>query len=90
MSVAAKENPIDLLLLDRSLTRLACMDPRQAQIVELRFFGGLSVEEIAKILGISPKAVKRNWALAKAWLYGDLRGQYDSASSPLAASQETL
>lgn len=64
----------DLLELDVALHRLAELDPRQARIVELRFFGGLSVEEAAAVLGISPKTVKRDWSMAKAWLHGELKG----------------
>jgi len=63
----------ELLKLDDSLDRLAALDPRQAKIVELRFFGGLTVEETAEVLGISPKTVKRDWSVAKAWLHGDLK-----------------
>jgi RNA polymerase sigma-70 factor, ECF subfamily len=64
-----------LLRLDEALERLAKLDPRQSKIVELRFFGGLSVEEAAEFLGISPKTVKRDWSVAKAWLHGELRQQ---------------
>lgn len=63
----------ELLALDDALDRLARLDPRQARIVELRFFGGLSVEEAAEVAGVSPKTVKRDWSLAKAWLYQELR-----------------
>jgi RNA polymerase sigma factor (TIGR02999 family) len=89
-AVAARENPIDLLLLDTSLSKLSAMDSRQAEIVNLRFFGGLSVEETAKLLGVSPKTVKRDWALAKAWLYGDMRGAHDSPSGTVAEDQGSL
>jgi RNA polymerase sigma-70 factor (ECF subfamily) len=64
---------LELVKLDQSLKRLAEIDPRQSKIVELRFFGGLTVEETAKVLGISPKTVKRDWNVAKAWLHGDLK-----------------
>jgi RNA polymerase sigma-70 factor, ECF subfamily len=67
------EHSEELLRLDEALNRLAKLDPRQGQVVELRFFGGLSVEETAESLNISPKTVKRDWAVAKAWLYGELR-----------------
>ncbi len=63
----------DLVRLDEALERLAKLDPRQSKIVELRFFGGLSVEESAEFLGISPKTVKRDWSMAKAWLHAELR-----------------
>jgi len=65
----------EVLAVDEALNRLAKIDPRQAEIVELRFYGGLSVEEAAKVLDISPKTVKRDWTIAKAWLYGDLKAQ---------------
>jgi RNA polymerase sigma-70 factor (ECF subfamily) len=52
---------------------LAKLDPRQSKIVELRFFGGLTVEKTAEVLGIWPKTVKRDWSVAKAWLHGDLK-----------------
>ncbi len=58
-----------LLALDAALEELATLDPRQARIVELRFFGGLSVEEAADILGVSPTTVKREWSTARAWLF---------------------
>jgi RNA polymerase sigma-70 factor, ECF subfamily len=57
------------------LKQLAKLDPRQERIVELRFFGGLSVEETAEVLGISPVTVKRDWIVAKSWLYRHLRGR---------------
>jgi RNA polymerase sigma-70 factor, ECF subfamily len=58
--------------LDRALDRLAALDARQAQIVELRYFGGLTVEETASVLGVSPKTVKRDWSIARAWLRREL------------------
>ena len=64
--------PADLLALDRALTRLTAIDARQSRVVELRFFGGLSVDESATILGISPRTVKREWMVARAWLFGEL------------------
>jgi RNA polymerase sigma-70 factor, ECF subfamily len=63
----------ELVRLDEALERLAKLDPRQSKIVELRFFGGLSVEETAGFLGISPETVKRDWSMAKAWLRSELR-----------------
>jgi len=63
----------ELLALDESLERLGKLDERQSRIVELRFFGGLSVEETAAVLGVSPRTVKREWSMAKAWLYGLMR-----------------
>ncbi len=65
---------LDLFELDEALNCLADIDPQQARIVELRFFGGLSIDETAHVLGISPSTVKRDWALAKTWLYVRLGG----------------
>jgi len=62
----------EYLTIDASLQKLAQLDPRQAEIVELRFFGGLSVEETAQALAISEKTVKRDWSVARAWLRGEL------------------
>jgi RNA polymerase sigma-70 factor, ECF subfamily len=67
------EHSEDLLRLDEALNRLSKLDARQGHVVELRFFGGLSVEETAEYLYVSPKTVKRDWAVAKAWLHGELR-----------------
>lgn len=58
-----------LLAVDEALTRLAALDPRQARVVELRFFAGLSVRDTAAVLGVSPMTVKREWAAARAWLF---------------------
>lgn len=67
------EHPEEVVKLDEALTRLSHFDERQSRIVELRFFGGLSIEETAKLLGISPKTVKRDWAVAKVWLHIELK-----------------
>jgi RNA polymerase sigma factor (TIGR02999 family) len=64
--------PRDLLRLDDALTALAEMDERKAKVIELRFFGGLSVEETAKVLHISERTVLREWNLARAWLYREI------------------
>lgn len=64
-----KNRAVDLVELDDALNDLAKLDPQQSRIVELRFFGGLSIDETARVLGISPATVKRDWATAKAWLY---------------------
>src|SRR5215217_4571437 len=66
---------VDLLALDAALLKLGSRYPRQAQLIELRFFGGLTVEETAAVLGVAPITVKRDWALAKAWLYREVQGQ---------------
>lgn len=65
--------PADILALDDALCALAAVDDRKKQVVELRFFGGLTVEEAAEVLGVSPETVKRDWKLAKAWLRRELQ-----------------
>jgi len=62
-----------LLALDEALGRLARIDPRQGEVVECRFFGGLTIEETAAALGVSPRTVKRDWAMAQAWLHREIR-----------------
>jgi RNA polymerase sigma-70 factor (ECF subfamily) len=69
---AGRERPPDLVALDEALDRLAAIDPRKAQIVELRYFVGLSVEETAEAIGVSDITVKREWLKAKAWLFREL------------------
>jgi RNA polymerase sigma factor (TIGR02999 family) len=64
-----KQQDVDLVALDEALSRLAVLDPQQSRIVELRFFGGLTIEEAAEVLRISPATVKREWTTAKAWLH---------------------
>jgi RNA polymerase sigma factor (TIGR02999 family) len=71
--VFSPEHSEELVRLDEALQRLAKLDARQSRIVELRSFGGLSVEETAEFLGISRKTVKRDWSVAKAWLHAELR-----------------
>jgi|SRR5208282_2555705 RNA polymerase sigma factor (TIGR02999 family) len=71
--VVSKGKGADVIQLDEALTRLAEFDPQQAQLVELRFFGGLSIDEAAGVQGVSRTTVKRNWSLTKAWLARELR-----------------
>ena len=78
-AVVSKGRAADVVELDDALTRLGELDPEQARLVEMRFFGGLSIEETAGVLGVSPATVKRNWSVAKAWLGRELRGKYGSA-----------
>jgi RNA polymerase sigma factor (TIGR02999 family) len=65
-------DPIDVFLLDTALRKLEQLDATQGRIVELRFFGGLTIEETAGLLGVSPMTIKRDWAVARAWLYREL------------------
>jgi RNA polymerase sigma factor (TIGR02999 family) len=82
--VYSDEQSEELLAIDEALTRLAEWDARQSRIVELRFFAGLTEDETARVLGISVRTVKRDWTMAKAWLYGELsRGLADTGSAPI-------
>lgn len=71
-SVVGGEQDADLVALDDAMNELTRIDPRKVQVVEMRFFGGLSVEETAEVLKVSPVTVKRDWRAAKAWLYREL------------------
>lgn len=73
VAVYAPERPGELLALDDALDRLAVVDEKKSRIVELRYFGGLTVEEVAEVLGIAVSNVKREWAKAKLWLYQELQ-----------------
>jgi len=73
-AVASRETGCDLLAIDDALNRLAGVDRRKSDVVELRFFGGLSVKETAEVLKVSPETVMRDWKLAKAWLLCELGG----------------
>jgi RNA polymerase sigma factor (TIGR02999 family) len=81
LTIPAPEDGIDALDLDRALTKLESLDPEQTRIVELRFFGGLTVEETAAALSLSPSTVKREWAVAKGWLFRELSGGRDPAAA---------
>ena len=70
---AAVKSDLDVVALDEALTRLGELSPKSARIVELRFFGGMSIEETAETLQISPATVKRHWATARTWLYKQMR-----------------
>jgi RNA polymerase sigma factor (sigma-70 family) len=70
--VAAQTRPEDVVQLDEALTRLQALDERQSRVVECRFFAGMSVEETAAALDLSPATVKRDWALARAWLHREV------------------
>jgi RNA polymerase sigma factor (TIGR02999 family) len=73
-SVVLQEPAANLVALDDAMHVLARLDPRKVQVVELRFFGGLSVEETAQVLNVSPVTVRRDWSSAKIWLYRELTG----------------
>ena len=77
------ELDLDLVLLDQVLQALAEFDPRKAQVVEMKFFGGLTAEEIAAVLNVSPQTVHRDWSLAKAWLVHEMKHEGDHGPSTL-------
>ena len=76
----AQARGIEILALDEALESLSKIDARKGRVVELRYFGGLSVEETAEVMGISPETVKRDWKMAKAWLFAALNGEQDRTS----------
>ena len=73
-TVAVKGQDLDVVALDEALSRLERIDEQQSRVVELRFFSGLTVEETAEVMQISPATVKRDWSMAKAWLHRELSG----------------
>lgn len=74
VDLAAENDPAEILALDEALNRLESQDTKMARLVMLRFFSGLSVEETASAMNVSPRTVKRDWALARAWLFRELTG----------------
>src|SRR5271155_3266140 len=88
--VFAPEQSMELVKIDQALEQLTKLDPRQAKIVELRFFGGLTVEQTADLLGISEKTVKRDWSMAKAWLRGELKASHGDTAGQLGGSEGAL
>ena len=76
--VAGQERAASIVALDEALETLKVLDPRKSQVVELRFFGGLSIEETAEVLEISPNTVMRDWSTAKAWLHRELSNEISS------------
>lgn len=70
---APQQSEIDVLAVDEALSRLALLDPQQARITELRYFGGLSIQETSLALGVSAATVKRDWASARAWLHREMQ-----------------
>src|SRR5229473_1509688 len=79
-AIVSRERAAELVALDEALTRLAEIDERKSKVVELRFFGGMSVEEAAEALGVSPITIKRDWSTAKAWLYREIANESASES----------
>lgn len=85
-TAVVRERDEDLVVLDGALQALARFDSRKAQVVELRFFGGLSVEEAAEVLKVSPITVMRDWSAARAWLYREMKGESSHGSRTLERS----
>ena len=83
----SRDRSDEVLAVHESLARLEELDPRQGQIVELRYFGGLTMEEVAEVLGVSSKTVKREWSIAKAWLHGDLKERYGDNAETVGGSK---
>jgi RNA polymerase sigma factor (TIGR02999 family) len=79
-SAAPPVDAADAYTLDRALTRLEAIDPQQGRVVELRFFGGMTIEETAEVLGLSSATIKREWSVARAWLYRELASESSSPS----------
>jgi hypothetical protein len=85
---AAGSGGVDVLALREALERLAAFDPRQERIVELRYFGGLTIEEAAEVIGISPATVVREWTIAKAWLRADLIHPHERSVAPFGTPRD--
>ena len=85
LAVSQAKDP-EIVAVDEALSALAAVDARKSQVVELRFFGGLSVEETAEVLKVSPETVKRDWRFAKAWLHRALSGENTDEAGALATS----
>jgi RNA polymerase sigma factor (TIGR02999 family) len=86
-SMVGSERSADLVALDDAMIELARLDPRKVQVVEMRFFGGLSVDETAEVLQISSATVRRDWNTAKVWLYSALTGRTGDGSAPLETAR---
>jgi RNA polymerase sigma factor (TIGR02999 family) len=85
--VFSKETSTQFVALNESLVRLAKHDPRQARIVELRYFSGLTVGEVAEVLSLAPRTVEREWTIAKAWLYGELKEHHAGSGRKMGRGQ---
>ncbi len=87
VAVVSGDRTGDLVALNDAMDTLARVDPRKVQIIEMRFFGGLSVEEIAEVLKVSPATVRRDWSIAKVWLYRELGGGTDNGLGSVEATR---
>lgn len=86
-AIVCGERAADLVALDDAMNTLARFDPRKVQVVEMRFFGGLSVNETAEVLKVSPVTVRRDWSTAKVWLYGLMTGRMGDGFAPLETTR---
>ena len=75
----SEQKSTEILDLDEALGRLSLLEPRQTRVVELRFFGGLTIEQSADVLGVSPRTVKNDWNVARAWLHRELKSKVNLA-----------
>jgi RNA polymerase sigma factor (TIGR02999 family) len=87
VAIVSGDRTGDLVALDDAMNALARLDPRKVQIIEMRFFGGLSVEETAEVLKVSPATVRRDWSIAKFWLYRELGGGAGDGIGPMEATR---
>jgi RNA polymerase sigma factor (TIGR02999 family) len=87
--LTAQARGIEVLALDEALDALARIDCRKGRVVELRYFGGLNVGETAEILGVSVDTVKRDWRMARAWLFAELAGKHDSARAEARSARKS-
>jgi RNA polymerase sigma factor (TIGR02999 family) len=87
VAVISGDRTDDLVALDDALDTLAQLDPRKVQIIEMRFFGGLSVEETAEVLKVSPATIRRDWSIAKFWLYRELGGRARDGCRPVETTR---
>jgi len=87
VAVVSRDRTADLVALDDAMDALARLDPRKVQIIEMRFFGGLSVEETAEVLKVSPATVRRDWSIARFWLYRELGGGTGDGFVTVAATR---
>jgi RNA polymerase sigma factor (TIGR02999 family) len=90
VSLLSANRSDEVLAVNQSLMRLEELDSRQARIVELRYFGGLTFEEIAEVMSISSRTVKREWSIAKAWLYGELKECSENNPATVGEGKDTI
>jgi RNA polymerase sigma factor (TIGR02999 family) len=87
VATIGRDLAVDIVALDDAMNALAQLDARKVQVVEMRFFGGLSVDETAEVLGVSPATVRRDWSTARVWLYGAMTGRTGDGFEPVEATR---